>query len=279
MVEVQPASPPGDYVLGTGDDELLRLGFQHQMWSAAASAHWERAHFGPGQTLVDVGSGPGYATLDLARLVGPTGQVTAVDRSPGFLAHLEASAKALGLRQIQTCLADLEADGTWIPPGTAQGAYARWVLCFVADPARVIAAVARALRPGGRFAISDYYLYSAISVAPTSAAFRRVIDAVEASWRLHGGDPAIGLRLPELLTQRGFVLDEVRPLVRIAKPGTALWEWPTTFFRNFLPVLRRAELISAEEEAAFAREWSEHSRTPAARFFTPPMIEIVATKA
>ncbi|HWN81681.1 MAG TPA: methyltransferase domain-containing protein [Candidatus Udaeobacter sp.] len=279
MAEARPSSPPGDYVLGTGDDELLRLGFQHQVWSAAAAAHWERARFGPGQTLLDVGSGPGYATLDLARLVGPSGKVLAVDRSPGFLNHLEGAAQALGLRQIQTCLADLAADGAWIPPGTAHGAYARWVLCFVADPARVIAAVARALRPGGRFAIADYYRYAAISVAPVSPAFRRVIDAVEVSWGVHGGDPAIGLRLPELLTQHGFVLEEVRPLIRIAHPGTALWEWPTTFFRNFLPVLRRADLITSEDEAAFARDWAERSRNPAARFFSPPMVEIVATKA
>ena len=107
---------------------------------------------------------------------------------------------------------------------------------------------------------------------------RRVVPVGTTGIRPRCQGRAIGLRLPELLTQHGFVLDEVRPLVRIAKPATALWEWPTTFFRNFLPVLRRAELITSEDEAAFARDWAERSRNPAARFFSPPMVEIVATK-
>jgi SAM-dependent methyltransferase len=278
MADTQPATPTGDYVLGTGDDELVRLGFQHRVWSAAAGAHWERAEFGPGQILLDVGCGPGYAALDLAQLVGATGQVIAVDRAPGFLAHLELAARALGLPQVSPRRADLEDLGDAVPPATAHGAYARWVLCFVRDPEQVIAHVARALKPGGRFAIADYYCYGAIEVAPPSVAFRRVIAAVEASWRAHGGDPAIGLRLPELLARRGFVVNEIRPLVRSARPGTALWEWPTTFFRNFLPVLRRAELITREEEAAFATDWADRSRNPAGRFLTPPMVEIVATR-
>lgn len=35
------------------------------------------AGFGPGQTILDVGSGPGHATADLAELVGPTGTIIA----------------------------------------------------------------------------------------------------------------------------------------------------------------------------------------------------------
>lgn len=42
-----------------------------------------------GQTLLDVGCGPGYTTLDLAEKVGPEGRVVGVDRSRRFLRHLE----------------------------------------------------------------------------------------------------------------------------------------------------------------------------------------------
>ena len=61
----------GEYVLGTNDEELMRLGFQHRVWGEQAFALWERAGFAPGQTIVDVGCGPGFATLDLARLTNP----------------------------------------------------------------------------------------------------------------------------------------------------------------------------------------------------------------
>lgn len=60
-----------EYVLGTDDAELARLGFQHQVWARVTVAAWEHAGFHRGATLLDVGCGPGYATFDLASLVGP----------------------------------------------------------------------------------------------------------------------------------------------------------------------------------------------------------------
>lgn len=38
-----------------------------------------------GMTAVDLGCGPGFFTLDLAQLVGPSGRVIAVDLQPGML--------------------------------------------------------------------------------------------------------------------------------------------------------------------------------------------------
>src|SRR5437868_13992169 len=87
-----------EYLLGTDDDELARLGFQHQVWAADAARAWERAGFTVGQRLLDVGCGPGYATLDLARLVGTAGHVHGVDVSPRFVEALRSRAAALGVR-------------------------------------------------------------------------------------------------------------------------------------------------------------------------------------
>src|SRR4051812_47686652 len=78
-----------DYVLGTHDEEIERLGLQHNVWRPRALAAWQRAGFTTGQTLIDVGCGPGYATLDLAELVGRDGHVIAVDRSRRFLDAFE----------------------------------------------------------------------------------------------------------------------------------------------------------------------------------------------
>ncbi|HTE44960.1 MAG TPA: methyltransferase domain-containing protein, partial [Gemmatimonadaceae bacterium] len=85
-----PSSNDRDYVLGTHDEEIARLGLQHSVWRPRALAAWQRAGFNVGQTIVDVGCGPGYATLDLAELVGATGHVVAIDRSRRFLDALDA---------------------------------------------------------------------------------------------------------------------------------------------------------------------------------------------
>ena len=47
-------------------------------------------------------------------------------------------------------------DPALVPDGSFDGAYARWVFSFVPQPARVAAAVARALRPGARFALQEF---------------------------------------------------------------------------------------------------------------------------
>src|SRR5262245_19554339 len=79
-----------DYVLGTHDEEIERLGVQHRVWRARALDAWQRAGFAPGHTVLDVGCGPGYAALDLAEIVGAQGRVLALDRSRRFLDALDA---------------------------------------------------------------------------------------------------------------------------------------------------------------------------------------------
>src|SRR3954471_10837995 len=85
------ASPnPHDYLLGTHDEELDRLGFQHSLWRDYATALWNRAGFSPGNRILDVGCGPGFGTLDLSQLTGPAGRVVAVDLSPKYVDHVRA---------------------------------------------------------------------------------------------------------------------------------------------------------------------------------------------
>src|SRR5262245_40928459 len=108
-----------DYVLGTHDDEIQRLALQHRVWRPRALDAWRRAGFTFGQTLLDVGCGPGYAALDLADIVGPTGRIIAVDGSRRFLDFLEATCRQRGLENIETVEADL--DRTELPDVAADG--------------------------------------------------------------------------------------------------------------------------------------------------------------
>ena len=138
-----------DYLLGTRDEELERLGFQHRVWAEEAFASWRRAGFGYGSTVVDVGCGPGFASIDLAHLVGPQGHVIAVDSSEKFLAHLDATAGAQALTNIKTLCTDVQCLS--LPTASIDGAYARWILCFLSDPQALVKAIASALKPGAAF--------------------------------------------------------------------------------------------------------------------------------
>ena len=238
-----------EYLLGTDDDELRRLGFQHQLWARETADGWERGRFGLGSHLLDIGCGPGFATLDMARLAGSAGRVTGVDISPRFVAHLQARAAALGMANVSVEVQDIEALA--LPAESFDGAYTRWVLTYLRRPDAVIAGAAKALRRGGRLVVQDYSHYTGIQLAPHDPAFDRVVQAVVRSWRDRGGDPDVGARIPRMIHDAGLEVVSVTPLTRIARPGEAFWEWPRTFYDNYLPQLVEAGYLAEEARQAF----------------------------
>src|SRR5438128_12662921 len=68
-----------DYVLGTHDEELLRLGLQHRVWRPVVLDCWQKAGITAGKCILDLGAEPGYAALDLAEIVGPSVEVVALE--------------------------------------------------------------------------------------------------------------------------------------------------------------------------------------------------------
>lgn len=274
-------SDRSDYLLGSGDAELARLAFQHRVWGAEAYALWERAGFGFGHSVLDLGCGPGFATLDLAHLVGAEGRVIAADAAPRFLDHSRRLAAAHGLEHVETVEVDalaLDLSAAAVPEGGLDGAYARWLLCFLEEPERAVAGVARHLRRGGRFAVSDYFNYRAFTLMPRSAPFDRVVRAVEAMWRRGGGSLEVGGRLPGHFRAAGLEVVDLRQVARTARPGSPLWTWPETFFRGFLPRLVEADLVSADDEAAFWRDWHARAEDPDAFLVLPPLLDVVGEK-
>lgn len=264
-----------EYLLGTHDAELERLGFQHRVWTEQAFAIWERAGFSVGHTLLDVGAGPGFATVELAQLVGPEGRVVAVDASERYVAHLNRHAATLGLRNIETRVCDVQRLDL---PAAFDGAYARWVLCWVRDAEAVVAGVARALRPGGVFAVQDYFNYRSLALAPRTPIFDRVVAAIHQSYVDGGVDDDVAGRLPGIMERCGLRVREIRPILRVARPGTALWNWPTTFFRNYVPKIVASGHLSEGDSRAFFEEWDRRSRDDGSFFSTPPVYDIIAVK-
>src|SRR5262245_51610511 len=100
-----------EYVLGTDAVEIERLGLQHRVWRPQVLDAWRRGGLSPGQTALDLGCGPGYAALDLATMVGPSGRVLAADQSRRFLAHLARRAGEEGLANVEIVECDLDAGG------------------------------------------------------------------------------------------------------------------------------------------------------------------------
>ena len=275
MKNTGPA-PEEPYLLGTDPEEGRRLETQHRLWSREAHDLWDRAGFGPGARLLDLGCGPGFAAFELAHRVGAGGHVLAVDESRRFIEALAGESERRGLPHLEARRERVQA--LRLEPGCLDGAFARWLFCFLPDPAPVIERVMRGLRPGGRFVVWDYLNYRATKLHPHSPACDRVLKAVHESWRLTGGDLDVGARLPGLLAAAGCNVVDLVPIVRFARPGTALWEWPTGFFFGYIPRLVKAGLLTEAESGAFEAEWHEREQDPGAFLSPPPMVGIIAEK-
>jgi len=267
-----------EYVLGTGDDELQRLGLQHRLWSDAAHAAWKRAGLGPGQRVLDVGAGPGFAAFDLAQIVQSHGRVLAIDESHSFIEHVRAQSSTRGLTQLTSTVGDAQRLGDVL--GVERDfdmAYARWVLCFVPNPALVVAGVARALRPGGRFVVHDYFNYAAMTCAPRRESYAVVVAATARSWRARGGDPDVVGRLPKMLRENGFVIEHLDSHQRLARPGESMWHWVASWWHNFVPKLVQMGEITSDD----ARRFFEDFDGPESELdfaVLPNVYEIVARK-
>ena len=209
----------GDYVLGTQDDEVQRLGLQHRVWRDRMLDAFRRAQITSGQTVLDVGAGPGFATADLAELVGPTGKVIALERAAHFLDTIRARGLANVEAQEQDVAQPFAVTG-------ADASWCRWVLSFVNEPAATVRHIAAALRPGGAAIFHEYVAYETWRMMPPDALHERFRSSVEQSWRDSGGEPNIALWLPQWLSEAGFEIVETRVLADIITPADEKWEWP-----------------------------------------------------
>jgi ubiquinone/menaquinone biosynthesis C-methylase UbiE len=134
----------------------------------------------PGDTVLDIGCGPGLFTRAIARKVGDTGLVIAVDIQEGMLEILKEKARKEGLiSRIRLHKAKPQSLGL-AEPGRINVALAFYVVHEVPDAARLMQEVFSILVPGGTFLVVEpKFVVSAAEFEKTlaiaaSAGFRRV---------------------------------------------------------------------------------------------------------
>ena len=168
--------------------EEFRKDMKHLSWEEVYARQVERAdlvgewldalHLALGQQVVDVGSGPGFVSLQVARRVGPDGIVYAIDRSTEALAYLERLQREQGIAQIQRIVADaasLEAETI-----RADAALVTMVLHHADNPRGVLNSVARIVSPGGRVVIAEFHPDGPCQIGPPRE--HRIGPDVVADW-------------------------------------------------------------------------------------------------
>ncbi len=269
-----PDSP--EYILGADPGELERLRLQHKVWVRQTYGFLDRAGLRVGQTALDLGSGPGYTTLELATFVGASGRVIAVDESPYFIEFLAAQCEQHGVGNVEAVRSrveelELEAESVDL-------AYARWLFCWLEEPMAVFRKIASYLKPGGALAVQEYLDWAAVSVLPESELVVNAFAACCRSWEAGKADMDIARKLPAIAPEVGLRLERFEPIARMGGVGSLEWQWVGTFLRDYLPKVAKMGLYDESEYPAFLEEWARLEREGRAYVLPPIMSEAVLRK-
>jgi len=106
-----------------------------------------------GMTVLDAGCGPGRLTIPLARSVGPSGRVIALDIQQGMIARARARTEATGYTNVDFVVAAI-GDGT-LPGDHFDRAVLVTVLGEIPDRGSALGELLRVLKPGGILAVVE----------------------------------------------------------------------------------------------------------------------------
>ena len=167
----------------------------------------------PGDTVIDLGSGAGFDCFLAAKRVLPGGRVIGVDMTASMITKARANARTAGIAGVEFRLGEIE--HLPVADGIADVILSNCVINLVPDKKAAFQEAWRALKPGGRLAISDV-----VAMAPLPAALQAQVAALTGC--ISGASPVEQLR--SVLSEIGFT--DVRVDV---KPGSR------EFIRDWMP--------------------------------------------
>jgi ubiquinone/menaquinone biosynthesis C-methylase UbiE len=226
------------YIHGSKPKEQRRLSSLNELLNQACLR--ELALTG-GEAVLDVGSGLGQFTRDMARAVAPDGRVIGVEQDEQQLAEARRQAQEVDevdlveWRHGDALELPLE-KSEW---GRFDVAHARFVLEHVREPEQVVRQMVRAVRRGGRVVLADDD-HQVLRLWPEPPGFVKLWQAYIRAYEHLGCDPFVGRRLVALLRDAG------------AKPRRNHWiffgscagapEFPA-FVRNAIGVIETAREV------------------------------------
>lgn len=170
--------PERDFIFPTGRAWAEDLGYPAELANvpdraaesfAGVANPWTMGRLGPGERVLDLGSGSGTDSLIAAQMVGAHGKVTGIDMTAEMLTKARAAAAEAGIANAE--FVEGEAEQLPFADASFDVVISNGVVDLIPDKDAVYGELHRVLAPGGRLQIADVTIQQ-----PVSEEGRRRID-------------------------------------------------------------------------------------------------------
>ena len=238
-------SPIEDYVLGNSTQEQERLKLQGRFLEKWTEQFLLSAGIEPGMSVLDLGCGVGDVSLLAARLVGPSGHVTGIDRDLVVIKKARErrdEGRSANVEFIHTDLLTFHAERS------LDAVVGRYVLFFQPDPVAAIAHAAKQVRSQGIIVFHEMDVANRIRSCPDGTLFERMYVLIAETLRLGGVRVDLGLHLTDLFLNAGLPWPMIKAEVPVGgEPGSFIYRWFAETLRSLLPRIEQFGLASSDE--------------------------------
>jgi ubiquinone/menaquinone biosynthesis C-methylase UbiE len=230
--------PTSHYALGSSDAEHERLIRQAALLAPLTERFFREACIGPGQRILDLGSGVGDVAMLAARLVGPSGEVVGIERDTRSIARARVRVAEAGLHNVTFTQSDVRHLSDDKPFDAVVG---RFILQFLPDPVAALRSLSQLVRPGGVIAFHEPSWISILPLCAHLALWSACASLARESLQRSGGNTEMGLGLYHTFQQAGLPAPNLQMEIPLGDdPSSARWIYD--LFSTLLPQIRQLHL-------------------------------------
>ena len=212
---------PSPYALGSTDWEHERLIRQAALLAPSTEQFLREAGIGPGQRVLDLGSGVGDVAMLAARLVGPSGEVVGVERDAQAIARARVRVAEASLHNVSFTQSDA---GEVSSNRSFDAAVGRFILQFLPDPVAILRYLSRLVRPGGVFAFREVSYTPFLLLSAHLPLWFACASLLQETFKRSGANTEIGLALHRIFQEAGLPAPTMRMEILLgSEPDFTRW--------------------------------------------------------
>jgi ubiquinone/menaquinone biosynthesis C-methylase UbiE len=227
-----------DYHLGNTDAEHERLIRQAIRLAPVTERFFREAGIGSGQQVLDLGAGVGDVAMLVARLVGSSGKVVAIERDSRTINRARARAKEAGLDNINFVQADI---AEYSAASMFDAVVGRYILQFLPDPVATLRSVAKRVRPGGLVAFQEGSWIPFLSLSAHLPLWYAGASLLHESGVRSGVNLEMGTGLHKAFQEAGLPAPRMRLEMELASDPD-FTRWVSDSLRSVLPQIQKLNL-------------------------------------